>query len=161
MVVKEDVLHKYTSTCWETKGNICNWLWNDSGKKKCVGLRENSEARMVKWGDLGEEFSKILCTLLVHKSEVMSKQTWQISLEVQRLRIHLPMQGTQVQPLVQEDPTFLRATNLRHHKSWACTLELEKSSSKQSPHSTTRVVPACGNYRKATCGNEDPVQPKN
>ena len=31
------------------------------------------------------------------------------------LRIHLPMQGTQVQSLVQEDPTCCRATKLVHH----------------------------------------------
>ena len=33
------------------------------------------------------------------------------SLVVQWLRIHLPMQGTRVQSLVQEDPTSRRATN--------------------------------------------------
>ena len=37
------------------------------------------------------------------------KDTW-TSLVVQWLRIHLPMKGTQVQSLVQEDPTC--------HKAW-------------------------------------------
>ena len=37
------------------------------------------------------------------------------SLVAQWLRIHLPMQGTQVQALVQEDPTCRRATKPVHH----------------------------------------------
>ena len=35
-----------------------------------------------------------------------------ISLVVQWLRIHLPMQGTWVPSLVQEDPTYLGATKI-------------------------------------------------
>ena len=52
------------------------------------------------------------------------------------LRIHLPMQGTQVQSLVQEDPTCCRATKLVHHNYWACTLD---------PGATT-TEPTCHNY---------------
>ena len=37
------------------------------------------------------------------------------SLVVQWLRIHLPMQGTQVRSLVQEDPTCRGATKPVHH----------------------------------------------
>ena len=37
------------------------------------------------------------------------------SLVVQWLRIHLPMQGTQVRSLVQEDPTCCGATKPVHH----------------------------------------------
>ena len=37
------------------------------------------------------------------------------SLVVQWLRICLPMQGTQVQSLVREDPTCHRGTKLVHH----------------------------------------------
>ena len=37
------------------------------------------------------------------------------SLVVQWLRIRLPMQGTQVQDLAQEDSTCLRATKPVHH----------------------------------------------
>ena len=43
---------------------------------------------------VAEAFKHLLCTLLV----------------VQRIRLHLPMQGTQVQSLIQEDPTCRRAT---------------------------------------------------
>ena len=51
------------------------------------------------------------------------KPRWRASLVVQWLRIRLPMQGTQVQALVWEDPTCHRATNPMHHNYWACTLE--------------------------------------
>ena len=37
------------------------------------------------------------------------------SLVAQWLRIHLPVQGTQVQALVQEDPTCRGATKPMHH----------------------------------------------
>ena len=45
------------------------------------------------------------------------------SLVAQWLRIHLPMQGTWVQALVWEDPTYRRATKPMHHNYWACALE--------------------------------------
>ena len=44
-------------------------------------------------------------------------------LVAQWLRIHLPMQGTQVQALVREDPTCHGATKPVCHKYWACALE--------------------------------------
>ena len=46
------------------------------------------------------------------------------SLMVQRMRIHLPMPGTQVWSLVWEDPTGHGATVLMRHNSWSlCTLK--------------------------------------
>ena len=45
------------------------------------------------------------------------------SLVAQWLRIHLPMQGTRVWALVQEDPTCFEATKPVHHNYWACALE--------------------------------------
>ena len=42
---------------------------------------------------------------------------------LQWLRIHLPMQGTWVRALVQEDPTCHRATKPMHHNYWAWALE--------------------------------------
>ena len=51
------------------------------------------------------------------------KVRWGTSLVAQWLRIRLPMQGTQVQSLVQEDPTCCRATKLLCHNYWACALE--------------------------------------
>ena len=45
------------------------------------------------------------------------------SLVAQWLRIRLPMQGTWVWALVQEDPTCHGATTPMHHSYWACALE--------------------------------------
>ena len=45
------------------------------------------------------------------------------SLVVQWLRIRLPVQGTWVQALVQEDPTCHGATKPVRHNYWACALE--------------------------------------
>ena len=45
------------------------------------------------------------------------------SLVAQWLRIHLSMQGSQVQSQVQEDPICRRATKPVCHNYWACTLE--------------------------------------
>ena len=45
-----------------------------------------------------------------------SKELTRASLVVQWLRIHLPMQGTRVQALIQEHPTCCRATKpVRHN----------------------------------------------
>ena len=48
------------------------------------------------------------------------------SLVVQWLRIHLPMQGTRVRTLVQEDPTCRGATKPTRHNYWAHALQLPK-----------------------------------
>ena len=45
------------------------------------------------------------------------------SMAAQWLRIHLSVQGTQVQALVREDPTCRRATKPVCHKYWAYALE--------------------------------------
>ena len=55
------------------------------------------------------------------------------SLVAQWLRIRLPMQGTQVRSLVQEDPTCHGATKPMHHNYWACALE-PASHNYWSPH---------------------------
>ena len=49
--------------------------------------------------------------------------TFWTSLVVQWLRIRLPMQGTWVQALVWEDPTYCGATKPVCHNYWACALE--------------------------------------
>ena len=55
---------------------------------------------------------------------VILKDNLGTSLVVQWLRICLPMQGTWVWALLQEDPTCHGATKLMHHNYWACALEL-------------------------------------
>ena len=73
-------------------------------------------------------------------------------LMVQWLRICLPMQGTQVQSLVQEDPTFLGATKPEHHIYQSGTLEPK--------HHNEGVALAHCNERKLAHSRENPVQPK-
>ena len=51
------------------------------------------------------------------------RKFFRTSLVVQWLRIHLPVQGTWVRSLVQEDPTCRGATKPMRHNYWACALE--------------------------------------
>ena len=55
------------------------------------------------------------------KHVLFKGQLW-ASLVAQWLRIHLPMQGTWVWSLVQEDPTCHGATGPLRHNCWACAL---------------------------------------
>ena len=50
-------------------------------------------------------------------------KTNRASLVAQWLRIRLPMQGTQVRAMIQEDPTCRGATKPMCHNYWACALE--------------------------------------
>ena len=52
-----------------------------------------------------------------------SKLPCQTSLVAQWIRIHLPVQGTWVGPLVQEDLTCHGATKPVRHNYWTCALE--------------------------------------
>ena len=72
------------------------------------------------------------------------------SLVVQQLRILLPMEGTQVWPLVREDSTC--------HEDWARAQEPMHCNEKSVYH--TGVAPAWGNWRKLKCCNEDLVWPE-
>ena len=64
------------------------------------------------------------CALCIaHKLQVLKEVFTWTSLVAQWLRIHLPMQGTQVRALVWEDPTCRGATKPTHHNYWACALE--------------------------------------
>ena len=55
--------------------------------------------------------------------KINNKSPLEISLVAQWLRIRLPMQGTQVRALVQEDSTCRGATKPVCHNYWACALE--------------------------------------
>ena len=61
--------------------------------------------------------------IISHLENCKSKPQRGTSLVAQWLRIRLPMQGTRVRSLVQEDPTCHRATKPVHHNYWACALE--------------------------------------
>ena len=55
-----------------------------------------------------------------------------ISLLVQWLRIHLLMQGIQIQSLVREDPTCYKATKPVGHNCWTHTLQLRHAAKNKS-----------------------------
>ena len=76
------------------------------------------------------------------------------SLVAQWLRIHLPMQGTQVQALVREDPTCHGATKPVRHNYWACALE--PVSYNYWARMPQLLKPAC--LEPMLCNKEKPTQ---
>ena len=88
-------------------------------------------------------------------SGVQIKPAHRTSLVVQWLRIHLPMQGTWVQSLVQEDSLCHGTAKPVNHNCWALLLR-----NKRNHHKTARrnwrAAPALCNQRKPVCGNGDP-----
>ena len=111
------------------------------------------------------------------QQNTLLKKVWGGFLMAQWLRIHLPMQETQVQSLIWEEPPCCGATESMHHNYQACALELgicsycslltlepmlhnKRSYLSENPLIQTRVAPACHNNRKPARSNEDPVLPK-
>ena len=98
--------------CWQ----------RDRGEAWC-GVRAWTEKQVVSssgsWGGRGSLIASFI------RSQLGGGEGWLCSeggnfwasLVAQWLRIHLPMQGTWVQALVQEDPTCHRASKLMHHRS--------------------------------------------
>ena len=89
--------------CWwlDVRSRQCHWLW-------ILG-------RMELEGSQGFiTLLRMVCSLKL--------MNWP-SLVAQWLRIHLPMQGTQVGALVQEDPTCHRTIKPVCYNYWACALE--------------------------------------
>ena len=104
------------------------------------------------------------------------------SLVVHWIRIHPPMQGTQLWSLIQEDSTFRRATKSMLDNYWAWALEstgqttepattgdpapqglcsATKEANTRSPHSTVESSARASRIqRKSTHSNGDPEQPK-
>ena len=83
---------------------------------------------------------------------------------VQWIRIHLPLQGTQAQSLLQEDSTCLGATkpphhNYRAHTPRACALKRE-SMAVRRPGSTGKSSPHSPQLEKAAEKQGNPTQPK-
>ena len=62
---------------------------------------------------VGWFLTKLISKALGKREKITKLMHW-VSLVAQWLRIHLPVQGTQVQALVQEDPTCRRATKPVH-----------------------------------------------
>ena len=83
------------------------------------------------------------------------------SLVTQRLRIHLPMQGTRVRALVGEDATCHGATKPVRHNYWACALE--PASHEYWAHMPQLLQPACLEpvlHNKRSHHNEKPTHCK-
>ena len=128
-------------------------------------------------GGMGWESGISRCKLLY--MEWINNKVW-ASLVAQWLRILLPMQGTRVRALVQEDPTCRGATKPMRHDYWACALEptshncwacaLEPMSHDYWARvwqllKPVRLEPVLCNKRshhneKPLHHNEDPMQPK-
>ena len=79
-------------------------------------------AEILKETEPGPSFSQLVND---HLSQ-LSKEFEGTPLVVQWLGICLPMQGTRVRSLVQEDPTCRRAAKPVHHNYWACVPEVLK-----------------------------------
>ena len=82
------------------------------------------------------------------------------SLVVQQLRIHLPMQGTRVQFLVQEDPTCRGAASPCATAAEAHVLQTHQPQEKPLPREalTLQLESSPHHHRKLT-QQKDPVQP--
>jgi len=98
------------------------------------------------------------------------------SLLVQCVRVCLPMKRTWVRPLVREDATCFRATNLAHTAAEPCSrahglqplkpacprgwAPQEKPPQQDTSTLQQRLTLAHRNQRKPVCSTKDPVQPK-
>ena len=71
--------------------------------------------KIAEEGTLLKSFYKATLTLIQKLETPQKKKMTGASLVAQWLRIRLPMQGTQVRALVQEDPTCHGATKPMHH----------------------------------------------
>ena len=80
----------------------------------------------------------------------------QTSLVVQWLKIHLPMQETWVQSLVQEDSTCHGKTKPQSHIHWAHAPRTYTLQQEKLPQWKAHAL----QLEKACTSNEDPVQPK-
>ena len=92
------------------------------------------------------------CQMIHHSKKVPSRT----SLVVQWLRIHLPMQETQVQSLLQESSSCLGKTKPMCHNYWASMFL-----NKKSPRTPTREQPGLRPLEKASVQQQRPSAAKN
>ena len=87
-----------TMTRWIQASSISWWFFRKHGIQNMEGCHiQNAERKLVR-------------KFIIRKSTFRKWRRGLISLVVQRLRIHLPMQGIQVWSLIQKDSTCHRAT---------------------------------------------------
>ena len=89
-------------------GVTADWIWQDSFR---LNIQIKFYHKNSTYPNIGEQLWTISSAF-----SKLKRVIFQTSLVVQWLRIHLPMQRTQVQPLVQEDSTCLRAGKPEHQQ---------------------------------------------
>ena len=105
-------------SCLENSTDRGAWQATVSGVAKSQ-MQLNTQAG-VEWAFTHYDVS--LGNETIAKENTMRRWRQRTSLMVQCLRIHLPMQGTPVSPLVEEDSTCYRATKPACHNYQACAL---------------------------------------
>ena len=74
------------------------------------------------------------------------------------------MQETWIQSLIQEDPTYCRATKPIHHNYWACALELmlhnEKPQQWEAHAPQLERSSRSPQLEKSPCSSKDPARPQ-
>ena len=125
----------------------CSWLPEASGSKSSSG--ESTRSKWKRKQKRSDEPHASYRHSSSGASKRLGKSRCRASLVTQWLRIHLPMQGTWVQSLAQEDPTCRGATKPVRHNCWAHVLQLLK------PVSLEPVL-----HNKRSHHNEKPVHHK-
>ena len=117
---------------WDSPGK--NWSespfpspMHESEKAKCLVHRKyyHYTQYMNKWIKGHLSFLAVLVRICRCKQHWTKQGETGTSLMVQWLRVHLPTQGTRVWPLVWQDSTCCRATNLILCNYWVRTLRWE------------------------------------
>ena len=118
--------------------------------RPCYGVNVCISPKFICWNPTpnvmmvleGRDFGRWLSHesgALMNGISALIRRELRTSLVAQCLRIHLPMQGTWVRSLVQEDPTCHGATKPVHHNYWACALE--PSSHNYWAHAPQLLIP--------------------
>ena len=97
------------------------WAWVSRVQLLQGGGWSFTRQRVI-WGGAGSVTQQTVHMWLTSITDTQDPQK-RTSLVAQGLRIHLPVQGTWVWTLVQEDPTCHGATKPVRHNYWACALE--------------------------------------
>ena len=125
--------------CYKISANFCLFAQKEAILHPLVSQKDNSTSHCRSMRSL----SKVRCSFTSRDFSIKRKPPG-ASLVAQGLGVRLPMQGTRVWALVQEDPTCRRAIKPVHHNYWACALE--SKSQLLSPRATTteaRAPRAC------------------
>ena len=114
-ILASETQRRFNEMKWASKA-----LSTGSGIKKAPNkyylllLRLAEVFLMPTWNDLFLLNSKNVCYY-----SVKTEREWRTSLVVQWIRLCMPMQGTRVQSVVQEDPACHGATKPMHHNCWS------------------------------------------